>query len=202
MPQPQTHERHSVDWSLSGQCAIDARGRRVPIYRLPYTLWWRLGARELPRATLRKVLDQLRHRVPLRRFENRGAVSVLTAFHAIMGLQLVTLLPRASAPLSVYLFAVGAFGFSMLYLFRLSLGIRDFSPSSANPLSIVEAMLLERRCPSCAHSLEGLNPAADDCTICPECGSAWRLGAHKTPTIDDADPPNPELTSNQEHTAD
>lgn len=183
---------------MRGQSAIDARGRRVPIYRLPYTLWWRLGARELPRATLRRVLDRLRQQMPARRRESRGAIPMLTALQAVIGIQLVTLLPRAAAPGPVYLIAGAAYGFSMLYLVRLSLGIRDFSPSSANPLSIVEAMLMERRCPSCAQSLEGLNPADDGRTICPECGSAWRLSAHETPSIDDADAPNPAITSRHE----
>jgi hypothetical protein len=30
-------------------------------------------------------------------------------------------------------------------------------------------------CPSCGYHLAGLAAAADRCTVCPECGSAWRL---------------------------
>lgn len=29
-------------------------------------------------------------------------------------------------------------------------------------------------CPSCAYSLADLSPEADRCTVCPECGGAWR----------------------------
>ncbi len=36
------------------------------------------------------------------------------------------------------------------------------------------ALLEERRCPSCAYDLQGLAPAPDGCTVCPECGAAWR----------------------------
>lgn len=38
-----------------------------------------------------------------------------------------------------------------------------------------EALLAVRRCPSCAYSLHG-GPESDGCTVCPECGAAWRLG--------------------------
>ncbi len=31
-------------------------------------------------------------------------------------------------------------------------------------------------CPSCAYGLADLSPEADGCTVCPECGGAWRRG--------------------------
>ncbi len=37
-----------------------------------------------------------------------------------------------------------------------------------------EALLAVRRCASCAYLLGG-EPEADGCTVCPECGAAWRL---------------------------
>ncbi len=36
------------------------------------------------------------------------------------------------------------------------------------------ALLAARRCASCAYSLGGAT-ASDGCTVCPECGAAWRL---------------------------
>lgn len=47
--------------------------------------------------------------------------------------------------------------------------------------ALVRAMLKERHCPSCAYLLKGL-PAdpADGCTVCPECGGAWRLPGRET----------------------
>lgn len=50
------------------------------------------------------------------------------------------------------------------------------------------AMLRHRRCPHCGYSLFGLAAdPADGATVCPECGSAWRLDApelrHGSPTI-------------------
>jgi hypothetical protein len=38
------------------------------------------------------------------------------------------------------------------------------------------AMLKNKRCPHCGYNLYGLPAAPDDsATVCPECGSAWRL---------------------------
>jgi hypothetical protein len=39
-----------------------------------------------------------------------------------------------------------------------------------------EAMATEGRCPSCAYDIAQLPVADDGCTICPECGGAWRVG--------------------------
>ncbi len=32
-----------------------------------------------------------------------------------------------------------------------------------------------RACASCGYSLQRLSPEPDGCTVCPECGAAWRL---------------------------
>ncbi|HLP82761.1 MAG TPA: zinc ribbon domain-containing protein [Phycisphaerales bacterium] len=37
--------------------------------------------------------------------------------------------------------------------------------------------LLLRRCPSCDFSLMEITAEADGCTVCPECGAAWRIPA-------------------------
>ena len=36
-------------------------------------------------------------------------------------------------------------------------------------------MLKDRICPSCRYNLDGTSPESDGCTVCPECGAAWRL---------------------------
>jgi hypothetical protein len=41
-------------------------------------------------------------------------------------------------------------------------------------------MLRERRCVACDYDLRGLPPEPDGCTICPECGAAWRLEGEGT----------------------
>ena len=39
------------------------------------------------------------------------------------------------------------------------------------------AMLRAELCVSCAYPLDGCQPEPDGCTVCPECGAAWRLKA-------------------------
>jgi hypothetical protein len=39
----------------------------------------------------------------------------------------------------------------------------------------VRQCLGRRLCPSCGYDLAGLEAGADGCTVCPECGAAWRL---------------------------
>jgi hypothetical protein len=46
---------------------------------------------------------------------------------------------------------------------------------AGSPEVVREAMLAEKRCPSCAYSLAGMVAAEDSCVVCPECGGAWRL---------------------------
>lgn len=41
-----------------------------------------------------------------------------------------------------------------------------------------DGYLRASRCPSCGYSLHDLTPAPDGCTLCTECGSAWRVGAY------------------------
>jgi len=40
---------------------------------------------------------------------------------------------------------------------------------------LVSALLAESRCGRCAQPLDGLEPEPDGCTVCPECGAAWKL---------------------------
>jgi hypothetical protein len=49
---------------------------------------------------------------------------------------------------------------------------------AAHPTLFTLAMLRRSRCPRCGYRLDRCAPdPADGCTICPECGAAWRLGA-------------------------
>ncbi len=40
----------------------------------------------------------------------------------------------------------------------------------------VAARLASGFCPNCRYGLQSLRPEEDGCTICPECGAAWRVG--------------------------
>ncbi len=70
--------------------------------------------------------------------------------------------PMSIAPL---LFLLMAFVASGGWLFRAA---RTFPDRAA-------ARLLDRgRCPTCMYDLSALTPERDGCTVCPECGAAWR----------------------------
>lgn len=38
-------------------------------------------------------------------------------------------------------------------------------------------MAAEGKCACCEYEIAGLPPESDDCTVCPECGAAWRVDA-------------------------
>ena len=48
-------------------------------------------------------------------------------------------------------------------------------------VTIEQATLAQGLCPSCWELLEGIPPDSDGCTMCPECGSSWRLPEPLTP---------------------
>ena len=47
---------------------------------------------------------------------------------------------------------------------------------------IVKGVLLVRHCATCGYSLASVPPEPDGCTICPECGAAWKLPTLPAPT--------------------
>jgi hypothetical protein len=42
-------------------------------------------------------------------------------------------------------------------------------------------------CPACTHSLHGLPVESDGCTVCPECGAAWRVTAQDSQSSNASD---------------
>ncbi len=50
---------------------------------------------------------------------------------------------------------------------------------AANVTAYKEDCLQRTRCPSCAYNLAGISAQPDLCTLCPECGAAWRLPERK-----------------------
>jgi hypothetical protein len=36
------------------------------------------------------------------------------------------------------------------------------------------ALLANGYCPACAYGIDTIRPEHDGCTVCPECGAAWR----------------------------
>jgi predicted nucleic acid-binding Zn ribbon protein len=44
----------------------------------------------------------------------------------------------------------------------------------ANAITAVKALRSAGLCPSCGYEIGTVVPVEDGCTICPECGAAWR----------------------------
>lgn len=44
-----------------------------------------------------------------------------------------------------------------------------------SPQHAIRAMTDAGLCPSCAYRIDEIGPEPDGCTVCPECGAAWRI---------------------------
>lgn len=67
-------------------------------------------------------------------------------------------------------------GFGLFALMYRLLGGR------ANGPWIASMVARSRRCPVCGYDLDGLAAEGDGCTLCPECGAAWRVRNAATET--------------------
>jgi hypothetical protein len=47
--------------------------------------------------------------------------------------------------------------------------------SNPRPARMAEAFLRHAHCPGCGYGLRGVPRQEDGCTVCPECGAAWRV---------------------------
>ena len=70
--------------------------------------------------------------------------------------------------------AAGAAMYGWLEVFGI---IRPRKPNLPSTRDLLDMIAREGRCFSCGYPFAGLEPEADGCTRCPECGAAWRLGA-------------------------
>jgi len=103
--------------------------------------------------------------------EGRVARFGLALFYAVVGgLQIwnVLLAPaRAKSPLGILAMVGGVilFGVAAMFL-RSNVGI--------SKRTLRREMLRRALCPRCAADLDGSRPSDDGCTVCRECGAAWR----------------------------
>jgi len=72
------------------------------------------------------------------------------------------------------IFVLTLSGIIVAQIYRRCEHARTFPPT-ATEIQIVAAMLSEERCPSCAYHIGRVDPEADGCTVCPECGGAWHV---------------------------
>lgn len=152
-----------------GLHVLDARGVPVRIINLenPKQMfpWWA----EVPARDQRRIVNH----VPGLSFRRWGKIAFLVVGTLMPVWAAATVWHNTMSPLSRTKF----FPFGPLLMVIPAL-LAQMPLWVAKPASIrqaVDGFLAHRMCPACAHALESLPVAADGCTVCPECGSAWRV---------------------------
>ena len=156
---------HKVWHGAAGWTVKDARGRRVQLF-----------ANLVPGSVMRKRLgithSEIRTlRRSLRGSRALGAVAGFFLMYFGFGWILMLIMISISGGTdyfdsyrSLWLVVTGLAA-SAMYWWGLG--------SSRSRLRV--AMQSLSRCASCGYSLKGIHADADGCTVCPECGAAWRL---------------------------
>ncbi len=71
-------------------------------------------------------------------------------------------------------------GFLVLGIMFVGVPLWVLFSGIGRPADQAKILLLdEGLCATCARSLSGLSAEADGCTVCPECGAAWRIEANR-----------------------
>ena len=69
-----------------------------------------------------------------------------------------------------------AFGFLFGWIFHGTIfGFLASRYIWKNRTAAARAMMRTGLCPACAYQIHDIEPDPDGCTVCPECGAAWRL---------------------------
>lgn len=98
------------------------------------------------------------------------------------------LLPSASGifALTIFLVARGHFSlrlmlimstvvFSVMFVMSFFLTLLIYKVTWRSPINGRDSLLTSGVCPACAYRIAGVPPEHDGCTVCPECGAAWRM---------------------------
>lgn len=169
-------------WSCLGQYLVggnlrDARGQKRPCVRMKRAEWPLTGP-ALPAGIgeRTRVLAVEMHKRRVGSWRYYGVVLAVGLAPVVVSsiVMNVTLFRVAASPIDARSFIAGlVVALGMMVLVVLPLGTR-LVRHRLGP-DIREAVLDQGFCPSCAYRLEGVPPEADGCTVCPECGGAWRV---------------------------
>jgi len=120
-----------------------------------------------PATRLRGALAALRPRGRLRRLAGGGFVLLLAlAVLPSLGTDPMALLQSGPTGLGLFVFV----------LFGVVFAAAIFVSDAGRAPTVVRRVLLEHSlCPGCASDLLDVEPNSDGCTVCPECGAAWKL---------------------------
>ncbi|MCB9842433.1 MAG: hypothetical protein H6812_04170 [Phycisphaeraceae bacterium] len=156
---------HKVWHGAAGWTVTDARGKRVQLWPYvvpPRGLRERVGMKDDEVATLKRWLvhDRLIH-----------AAAVAGLNYAMWRVLIEIWLGRNPR------LTLGSLPVTMLpILIALGFFVFDWRKVIARSRERHQAaLLLVRRCASCGYSIKGLPSQDDGCTVCPECGAAWKL---------------------------
>lgn len=154
----------------------DARGRQVRLYELRRRPWRPLAANDsMDRATLVAIVRELHGRVPVNvralGVLGRVVMCLIQALVAYSVMRLGGWVEQALAAVLGISAAWHAWIIVQIVRERHDPAIIESAASDA----IAEIISKHGHCASCGQDIRGLPTAEDGCTVCPECGSAWRI---------------------------
>lgn len=165
---------------MFGPKVHDDRGRTVPLADL-YGIFPRLPPRPMPKWLQNDVIKWIPmcpEKSRWRWVRNAGFLLVagigVTALPLFLGWVLTLLLHSVPFPpshrLSPAMFVLGLF-LSLLLTAR----VLWWTTSKHVARTIATRIVHHRRCGSCVYDIRSTPEEPDGCTVCPECGAAWKL---------------------------
>lgn len=166
--------------------AQDDRGKRVGVVAKRHLSCEPHMGGPLPLAVRNRVFAELQNgRTDPSPAERRADLWVWVA--VIVGVTLMALVPQLMNRLA-RAFNSQAIGMTIaMIVFVLAYGIIGWVVVTAifrrNAQRIARTIAAAGHCPTCGYSFAELEAAADGCTVCPECGGAWRAAAPATEPV-------------------
>lgn len=148
----------------------DDRGKRVPLLPPRQLSAAPLASSPLPLDIRRKLHNDLKAVRSSPQVAVAGLLCTLAAIPYIIGLHFLSLAYLNHIPWASNLWYVAAFAPAPLLWWWITRSGRQLTARAITRLA---------HCPSCGYSLRDLMPDRDLRTLCPECGSAWRIPAAK-----------------------
>jgi hypothetical protein len=149
--------------------STDDRGNAVELSTIAWAWrqghWSRADAREFTRARGRQIVCHPRFILANVLF------AVLLVAHFFVSIHFISPIVRSASPALQGALGGAIFGLPLILI--LALYFRTAGRIEAERLSLY--LLQRSRCPSCISDLAALETESDGCTVCPECGAAWRL---------------------------
>lgn len=128
---------------------------------------------EAPHALRVVVRDGNAHRWSAIMWEGGRALLYVLLFQLLMSGIGCRVTPTMLASPNMWMGVVMKFGWMVVMWAPLFLLINSLH-ARGRGIAAIKALHAAGLCPSCAYDLRRVEAAADGCTVCPECGGAWR----------------------------